>query len=134
MKRYDKKDSQIRVCILYPADPAGAVPGGIDTFIRGILRWAPEDIEFDLIGATTDVRERPVGRWTKCSVGGKEYGYFPLMSLTTPGVQSRIPASLIFTLKLGVSRQHRKADILEFHGLEPSLALLWDARPKRCVM
>ena len=32
-----------RVCIIYPADPIGAIPGGIDTFIRGILGWAPGD-------------------------------------------------------------------------------------------
>ena len=51
--------SASRVRIFYPADPVGVVPGGIDTFIRGILKWAPEDIEFSLIGMTTDAVERP---------------------------------------------------------------------------
>ena len=45
---------------MYPADPLGAIPGGIDTFIRGMLRWAPEDLEISLLGATTDVIKRPV--------------------------------------------------------------------------
>lgn len=125
---------QTRVCVVYPADPAGAVPGGIDTFIRGVLRWAPDDISFDLIGATTDVGERPVGKWTRCDVGGKEYNFYPLMALTSPGVQSWIPTSLVFTGKLVFSRRHREADVIEFHGLEPSVALLWDTRPKTAVI
>ena len=119
---------------MYPADPAGAVPGGIDTFIRGVLRWAPDDIDFDLVGATTDAIQRPVGKWTRCDVGGKEYGFYPIMVLNSPGVQSRIPASLVYTARLWLSRVHRKANVLEFHELEPSLALLGDKRPKTAVI
>ena len=30
--------SDVRVAILYPTDPAGSVPSGIDSFIKGFLK------------------------------------------------------------------------------------------------
>ena len=52
----------VRVCIVCPADPVGIVAGGIDTFIRGVIRYAPSDIEFAVVGATTNPIERPIGQ------------------------------------------------------------------------
>ena len=43
-----------RVGIFYHSDPAGYVPSGVDSFIRGILQFAPADIEYTLYGATSD--------------------------------------------------------------------------------
>lgn len=37
-----------RVRIFYPVDPVGTVPSGIDTFIRGLITWAPPDLSFSL--------------------------------------------------------------------------------------
>ena len=119
---------------MYPADPAGAVPGGIDTFIRGTLRWAPQDIEIMLIGATTDINSRPVGQWTTCELGSRHYRYYPILELATPGRQQRIPTSLRFTLGLARCDAHKKADVLEFHGIESSLAFFRDERPKTAVI
>ena len=45
-----------RIAIFYPCDPVAFVPSGIDTFIRGILKWAPADLEYTLFGATADAR------------------------------------------------------------------------------
>ena len=50
-----------KIAILYPSDPAGHAPSGIDSIIRGMLKWAPPDLEYTLLGATTDQRARPVG-------------------------------------------------------------------------
>ncbi len=119
---------------MYPADPVGAVPGGIDTFIRGTLRWAPDDMEFLLIGATTDADKRPLRKWTTCELGGRTFRFYPLLRLTDPGKQKRIPASLSFTLALLRSRSAILADVLVFHGIEPNLAFLGDGRPKTAVI
>ena len=119
---------------MYPADPLGAIPGGIDTFIRGMLRWAPEDIEISLLGATTDVIKRPVRKWTTCRLGKQSFRFYPILSLTDPGKQKRIPTSLTFTLALARSREPVGADLLAFHGIEPILAFLRDRRPKTAVI
>jgi len=124
----------VKVCIVYPADPLGVIPGGIDTFIRGILRWVPPDIEISLVGVTTDRHSRPVGRWMLCDLGRTQYRFFPVIALNNPAGRSKVPLSLRFTLSLFLKRPFIDADVLEFHRLEPSLAYLRDTRPRTAIM
>ena len=121
-----------RIRTFYPADPAGIVPGGVDTFIRGLIKWAPEDIEFSLVGMTTDEGARPVGRWTRCDLGRRQFDFFPVVKVAEAGGRSRVPLSLRFSWG---AWQHRQAcasdfDVYEFHRVEPALLYLKDARPK----
>jgi glycosyltransferase involved in cell wall biosynthesis len=123
-------DRRIQVCIVYPADPAGVIPGGVDTFIRGIILWAPEDIEIRVVGVTTNDSERPVAKWTWCKLAWGGFWFYPILSLRVAGKQSVLPLSLRFTGALFLKRPQLEADILEFHRLEPSLAFFRDRRPK----
>jgi glycosyltransferase involved in cell wall biosynthesis len=124
----------VKVCIVYPADPLGVIPGGIDTFIRGVLRWAPLDIEMSLVGVTTDQHTRPVGRWMLCDLGRTKFRFFPVIALNDPAGRSRVPLSLRFTMGLVRERPYIDADVLEFHRLEPSLVYLKDKRPRTAIM
>lgn len=121
-----------RVRTFYPADPAGVVPGGVDTFIRGLIKWAPEDIEFSLVGMTTDEAVRPVGRWTRCDLGRRQFDFFPVVRVAEAGGRSRIPLSLRFTWGAFRDRQACAGDfdVYDFHRVEPALLYLKDARPK----
>lgn len=122
----------VRVRTFYPADPLGVVPGGIDTFIRGILKWAPSDIQFSLVGMTTEPKKRPVGQWTRCNLGRREFDFFPVISVRNPGARSRIPLSLRFTLQ--TARYWKLLingfDVFELHRIEPMLPFRNDPRPK----
>ncbi|MGH9893273.1 MAG: hypothetical protein ACREA0_15040, partial [bacterium] len=69
---------RVSTCIVFPTDPMGSVPGGIDTFIRGLLRWAPDDIDMSLIGMTTDGTAWPVGRWHVCNAGRHPFRFYPV--------------------------------------------------------
>lgn len=126
--------AKISVCIIYPADPAGLIPGGIDTFIRGILRWAPEDLDLKLVGVTTDELQRPVGKWTRCSLRDRTYDFLPIVTFHEAGRQAKIPLTIRFVMALRGARQRIAADVLEFHRIEPCLAFLNDNRPKSVVM
>jgi hypothetical protein len=108
----------------------GLVPGGIDTFIRSLLRWAPDDIDMSLIGMTTDGTAWPVGRWHVCNAGGHPFRFYPVLREVGAGVRTPIPLSLRFTLALKARRPLCEADVLEFHRLEPMLPFLFDGRPK----
>src|SRR5688500_17011909 len=112
--------STIRVRIFYPADPVGIVPGGIDTFIRGIVKWAPEDIEFSLVGMTTDPVARPVGRWTRCSLGRREFDFFPAVWVANAGDRSYVPLSLRYTTAVALAPRavYQDFDIVELHRIE----------------
>ena len=129
-----KSGRPAKVCIIYPADPAGVIPGGVDTFIRGILRWVPADIEISLVGVTTEPNERPVGQWTVCDLGRAKFRFFPVIALTNPAGRSKVPLSLRFVLGLIRWRPQVDAGVLEFHRLEPSLLYLWDDRPRTAVV
>lgn len=124
-----------RVCIVYPADPLGVIPGGIDTFIKGVLRWAPADIAFELLGITANpARARP-GRWTTCSLDGeRQFKFYPVLALRNSERQAAVPVALRFLLALLRRRVQTAADVLEFHRIEPWLAFARDPRPKNLVM
>lgn len=104
----------------------------MDTFIRGLIKWAPEDIEFSLVGMTTDETERPPGYWSRCDLGRRRFDFFPVVRVAAAGGRSRIPLSVRFTL--GAVRHHQACasdfDVYEFHRVEPALLYLKDARPK----
>lgn len=128
--------AQTRVAIVYPADPPGSIPGGIDTFIRGLIRWSPADVAMSLVGVTTDPDARPVGQWTECALGPKSYRHYAAYHIADPGRQSRIPATVRFMAHLlPRAKQWRGSfDVLEFHRLEPLALFLRDPAPKTLVM
>ena len=123
-----------RVCVFYPADPLGAIPGGIDSFIRGLISYAPADIRFSVVGVTTDVARRPIGKWVQCAINSKGFDFLAVKELKNPGRQSVVPMSLKYFLALRKKIGTIDADILEYHGIESSLAFLRDHRPKTLVV
>ena len=121
-----------RVRIFYPADPLGVVPGGIDTFIRGLIKWAPDDLRFSLVGMTTDPVERPVRRMTPCVVGKRSFDFFPAVRVASAGQRGLVPLSLRFTAATALNRAKllRDFDVFDFHRIEPALLFANDIRPK----
>lgn len=122
----------VRVRVFYPADPLGVVPGGIDTFLRGLIKWAPPDLEFSLVGMTTDPQSRPEGQWTRCRIDAREFDFFPVVTVRDAGTRGRIPLSVRFALGL---RRYRSLvghgfDVFDFHRPEPALIFQADRRPK----
>lgn len=120
------------VRIFYPADPLGVVPGGIDTFLRGLIKWAPPDLEFSLVGMTTDVQARPPGKWTRCRIGQRDFDFFPVVVVEDAGGRAWLPLSARFSF--GLLRYRAcvtgNFDVFDFHRPEPSLLFLADRRPK----
>jgi len=122
----------IGISIIYPADPVGVIPGefGIDSFIRTLIKSAPREFRHEMFGITSDPVARPVGKWTRCTVAGREIDFFPVMAKDNSGRRSQIPLSLKFTLSLLARRVRPRGDVLEFHRLEPSILFFFDKRPK----
>jgi glycosyltransferase involved in cell wall biosynthesis len=124
----------INVTVVHPSDPLGIIPGGIETCIRDIIRSAPDDFEFTLLGATTDAAQRPVKTWTKCKLGRKTFNFYPLFALDNPEVQPQIPVTIRFLVPLLLSKFTHKIDILQFHRIEALLAFWKHPRPKFTVI
>jgi glycosyltransferase involved in cell wall biosynthesis len=128
------KNKNIHVGIVYPSDPLGSIPGGIETFIRGIIGWSPDDIEFSLIGITTDVRARPVGTWSECQQGRNTFRFLPLYAMGEPGKRPRIPATVRYTALLFREARKYRFDVLDSHRIEPFLPYLFDSTPKNIFL
>lgn len=122
----------VHIRIFYPADPVGVVPGGVDTFLRGLIKWAPADLVFSLVGMTTDPTARPAGQWTVCQLGDRTFDFFPVVTVRNSGGRGLLPLSLRFTLATWWYRAKLRAgfDVFDFHRPEPSLLFLADQRPK----
>jgi|GEM_PF-4695673 len=121
----------IHVSIIYPADPCGNIPGGIDTFIKGILDHSPGEFAYEIFGVTTDPQKYPPGQWhTVKALGNRTFRFFPVLFEDAYARRSRIPLSLRFTLSIFQYRSEIRGELLEFHRFEPILAFLRDRRPK----
>lgn len=121
----------VRVRIIHQVDPDGSAPGGIITFIRGLIKAAPTDIAISVVGLTTDPVQRPVRRWSVLERSGRAIPFSAVGRDHTPGRRGRIPLSVRMTAGLTRHRRARSAgcDILAFHRFESMLPFLRDRRP-----
>lgn len=123
----------IRVGIFHPADPLGIIPGGVETCIRSVLKWAPTDLDYTLFGATSDPRARPVGREIVARFGTRHARYLPIVTADPTATRQAIPLSIRyqFALQRYVRRGAlRDIDVLDFHRIEPTALFRTDPRPK----
>lgn len=109
---------RVRVCIAYPADPCGSVPGGIDTFIRGEIDNAPDDIEYHVLGITTDPAARPVGQWSDCKLRSKSFRFFPVKAFKVTDKRPLVPVIVQYLFALGSQLSKLDPDVIEIHRIE----------------
>jgi glycosyltransferase involved in cell wall biosynthesis len=126
-----------KIAILYPSDPAGNAPSGIDAVIRGILKWAPPDLEYTLLGATTDPVARPVGVEVDVKLGQRDVRFLPLVAMDARAGRGRVPVVVRYMWalnryaeKIGLSA----FDIFDFHRVEPVWLFRNDSRPKNVIV
>ena len=68
-----------RLCVIHSFDPRGAKVGGLETFIRDMIGYLPEDFSFLMIGvdATGDL---PIGKVSRQTFRGKAFDFLPVLS------------------------------------------------------
>jgi glycosyltransferase involved in cell wall biosynthesis len=127
----------INVAILHPIDPAGHVPSGIDAFIRGILKFAPPDIQYTLFGATSDPVARPPGKLAKIVLGERAIEYWPLVTMGARAERGLVPLTIRYMHALLGARKRgllAPCNVLDFHRIEPSFLFSADPRPKNALL
>ena len=113
------------------------MPSGIDSFIRGILQWAPPDLEYSLYGATSDANLRPVGKEMVIRLGEREVRYLPLIRSDAAAARGIVPLTVQYIRALySLLRTDRIAtlDVLDFHRIEPSYLFRRDPRPQNLIL
>jgi len=126
--------STVKSLIFFQMDPLGDKVGGIQTFIRNFIRYAPDDFEMHFVGVTTDPRKRPVGVWSTLEMEGRPVRFLPVVAVRDENVKGRVPLSLRLTG--GLLRHRRQIDcsdkLVTFHRIEPSVALR--SHPSRTIL
>jgi glycosyltransferase involved in cell wall biosynthesis len=112
--------------VLLPADLASDKIGGIQSFVRDFIKFAPPDLAIEVVGATTDERERPIGRWHRVEVEGRSVGHFAVAGIRAQHDRARVPVALRYTLGLLRWRRQiqRRGRVLQFHRAGTPLAFI----------
>lgn len=115
--------------IVHQFDPARPSPGGIDTCLRGICRYLPDDLDVAVVGVDSGVGVpgRRIGRWEERRLaGGRRFWFLPVVALDPADQDRRVPHS--FRLVTAIARFQRRlpaADIVQVHRMDTALALRW---------
>jgi glycosyltransferase involved in cell wall biosynthesis len=113
-----------KVTLIYPFDPAGTKVGGVETFIKGFIKYAPPKLEIEHIGITSSPSERPVNVWQWNYIDNKKFKFYPILCEQDENRKHIIPLSLRFTGKLTKLRMDLSDRIIVFNRFEPCLAFM----------
>jgi glycosyltransferase involved in cell wall biosynthesis len=112
------------VTLIYPFDPLGPKVGGIETFIKGFIKYAPEHFKIKHVGITSSQTERPVGTWQSLEMGRKKFEFFPVLYERDENKKSLVPLSIRFIHYLKGAGLDFSQQILIFNRLEPAFLFL----------
>jgi glycosyltransferase involved in cell wall biosynthesis len=103
----------VRIMFVMPTDPERMRIGGINSFLRGFVKFAPDDFELALVGISDD---RPLWQWASIEFEGRALRFLPVVRWRV-GVRGRIPIALRFVWALFRHRRRLKTHewILSFH-------------------
>ena len=113
---------RLKVTVVHPVDPLGSKIGGIPTFIKNFIKYAPEDFDVEVAGISSSPEERKVGEWQELSIQGREFMFLPVLGVEDENLKTRVPLTLRFTLSLvkHINKLDLEKGIVEFHRIEPS--------------
>ncbi len=93
-----KHSDKYFMTIVFPADPMGPKVGGAETFLRGLIQYAPENIEVKYIGVSCNKESRPAKKWSTENINGREFMFYPVFIELNEDKKRIIPLSLRFVL------------------------------------
>jgi glycosyltransferase involved in cell wall biosynthesis len=91
----------VRLLILMPNDPERMRIGGIASFVRGFVKFAPADFDLAFVGVTAD---RLLWQWRWIEFEGRPLRFLPVAH-GRPGVRSRVPVALRYAASLLIHRR-----------------------------
>ena len=104
--------------IFYQFNPWDSSIGGIQTFIRSFIKYAPDEFQVRLVGIGDG--SSLLGVWQKVELDNKSIEFLPLINLENDNVRGLIPTTVKYTAAL-LGRNYA-SDFMHFHRLEPTMA------------
>ncbi len=122
------RTAPLRPMIVLPADPAAMRIGGIASFVRSFVKFAPDDVEVSMIGVSAEL---PTWTWTTVEMEGRPMRFLSALRASTER-RSRVPLAWRFTASvLRHRRQIRTAGhVVNFHRPATDLAVPGSLAPR----
>ncbi|NKR41060.1 glycosyltransferase [Rhodococcus hoagii] len=120
--------------IFHQFDITKPSPGGIDSCLRGITRYAPEDATIGFVGvdASDGSSGHEIGQWERHEINGRVHWFLPVVRLDPADQKRRIPHAI--RLVIGALRFHRRLGIpkrVQAHRMDVALVM---SRVLRCPL
>lgn len=106
--------------IFYQFNPWQSSIGGIQTFIRALIKYAPDEFEIRMVG--TGPPGSALGVWESTEYAGRPIQFMALIALGEDNVRPLIPTTISYTAAL-IGR-NLASDFMLFYRIESSLATL----------
>ena len=102
MRAADASPSAARVPVLtvLPADPEQMAIGGIASFVRGFVKFAPDDFDLAFVGVSA---ARALLRWHEVELEGRPVRFLPITRGGGPR-RTALPIALRFSLAMAANR------------------------------
>lgn len=105
-----------RRLIIEQFDPEVPKPGGIDTCIRGLVRYCPDGIQLRLVGVDA-VGNKRLGEWAEYDIGGRTVEFMPVTRLDHDDIRRKRPHSAWLANGLLKYRPALDSDVVNTHRL-----------------
>ncbi len=112
-----------RRLIIEQFDPEWPILGGIDTCIRGLVRYCPANVQLRIAGVDA-VGNKPLGEWYECNIGGRTVEFMPVARLDPANVRGAVRRSAKVAFGLRKYRPALDADIVETHRVPMGAAAM----------
>jgi glycosyltransferase involved in cell wall biosynthesis len=103
--------------IVHQFDPGREVPGGINTCISDIVRYAPEGYSIAIAGVSDLAGDR-LGEWTVRTLQGREIQFMPLARLSPERQDRRVPHSVRVAAGLARFRRRMPRVLTQTHRVD----------------
>lgn len=104
-----------RRLLIEPFDPRVPMVGGVDTCIRGLVKFAPDDMSLAIVGLDV-VGDATLGEWMKVELDGRTVMFMPVYRGDNAVIRPRVPH--VINLTFGVLknlRAFRRFDTIQTH-------------------
>lgn len=105
-----------RILIIVQFDPERPQPGGIDTCVRGMIKYHPPGTELRIVGVDA-IGNKRLGEWDQYEVGGRQVAFMPVARVDHADLTRKVPHSVRLGLGLLRYRPASDADIVHVHHL-----------------
>lgn len=103
--------------IVHQFDPGRDVPGGINTCISDIVRYAPDGYSIAIAGVSDRAEDR-LGDWTVRTLQGREIQFMPLAHLAPDRQDRRVPHSVRVAAGLARFRSRMPRVLTQTHRVD----------------